>query len=220
VATEEAAVACVELGVPQQDIRCLGLPLPETPVSTPEPKTSTRRKLGIDAAAPTVLLMGGAEGSGRIEAVLEALSSMQPDLQTIAITGRNEQLRRRLTRRLGSASRVLGYVSNVAEWMAAADVIVTKAGSMTVMEAMQSGLPMVLTGSLPQEIATEKYLVAHGAAEVAGSPREAARAVIDLLRDPRRCEALSQRAVSLLPAGGAHRIAAFILERAAAQGTC
>jgi UDP-N-acetylglucosamine:LPS N-acetylglucosamine transferase len=220
VPTVEVAAACVAFGVPQHGIRCLGLPLPEAPVSAPQPKASARRELGIDPTAPTVLLMGGAEGSGGIEAVLEALLSMQPDLQTIVITGRNEQLRHRLTRRLNGASRVLGYVSNVAEWMAAADVIVTKAGSMTVMEAMQRGLPMVLTGSLPQEIATEKYLRAHGAAEVAGLPREAAQAVISLLQDPRRCQALSRQATSLLRPGAAHRIAAFILECAAPHTTC
>jgi len=162
-----------------------------------------------------VLLMGGAEGGGRLEAILEALRGMQPDVQAIVITGRNERLRQRLTRRLSGSCRVLGYEHDVARWMAAADVLVTKAGSATVVEAMQSGLPMVLTGSLPQEAATEEYLHARGAAEVAQTPRQAAEAVVRLLQDPQRRAALTQQAAALLRPGAARDIAAFILECAA-----
>jgi UDP-N-acetylglucosamine:LPS N-acetylglucosamine transferase len=174
-----------------------------------------RRQLGLDAESPTVLLMGGAEGSGRPEAILAALRSMQPDVQAIVITGRNERLRRQITRRSSGKCRVLGYEPNVTGWMAAADVLVTKAGSATVAEAMQSRLPMVLTGSLPQEAATERYLCAHGAAAAARTPHQAAQAVVSLLQDPQRREALVDQAAALQRPRAARDIAAFILAPAA-----
>ena len=218
VPTIEAAAGCVAFGIPQHEIRCLGLPMPESPISPMASKTSTRQKLGLDPRAPMVLLMGGAEGSGRMEAILEALLHLQPDVQTVVITGRNERLRQQLNRRLRGKTRALGYVDNVTEWMSAADLLVTKAGSLTVMEAIQSGLPMVITGSLPQEIATEAYLLSNGAAEFAREPRQVARAVVSLLQDAPRRAALTQQATTLLRPGAAQDIAAFILE-CAAQGS-
>ena len=44
---------------------------------------------------------------------------------------------------------VKGFVSNMAEWMSACNVIVTKAGPGTIAEALICGLPIVLNGFIP-----------------------------------------------------------------------
>ena len=55
----------------------------------------------------------------------------------------------------GTGTRVLGYADDVRSLMAAADLLVTKAGGMTLAEAIAAELPMLLYGSLPgQERAT------------------------------------------------------------------
>ena len=48
----------------------------------------------------------------------------------------------------------LGFVNNMAEYMVAADVLVTKAGPGTIAEAAAVGLPVLLTSFLPGEYAT------------------------------------------------------------------
>ena len=47
----------------------------------------------------------------------------------------------------------LGFVNNMAEYMVAADVLVTKAGPGTIAEAAAVGLPVLLTSFLPGEYA-------------------------------------------------------------------
>ena len=44
---------------------------------------------------------------------------------------------------------VLGYVSNMAEWLAAADLLVTKAGHGALAEAACLGTPTLITGYIP-----------------------------------------------------------------------
>lgn len=44
---------------------------------------------------------------------------------------------------------VKGFVSNMAEWMSACNVIVTKAGPGTIAEALICGLPILLNGFIP-----------------------------------------------------------------------
>jgi 1,2-diacylglycerol 3-beta-galactosyltransferase len=59
---------------------------------------------------------------------------------------------------------VLGFVDNMAEWMAAADVVVTKAGPATISEALCAGLPLLITWFLPgQERGNVEWLVDAGA---------------------------------------------------------
>jgi 1,2-diacylglycerol 3-beta-galactosyltransferase len=48
--------------------------------------------------------------------------------------------------------RALGFVQNMAEWMVAADVLITKAGPGTIAEAASVGLPVLLTSFLPGKI--------------------------------------------------------------------
>jgi 1,2-diacylglycerol 3-beta-galactosyltransferase len=55
---------------------------------------------------------------------------------------------------------VLGFVTNMAELMSACDVIITKAGPGTIMEALICGLPMVLNAFVPcQEEGNIPYVV-------------------------------------------------------------
>ena len=45
-----------------------------------------------------------------------------------------------------------GFVTNMAEWMTASDVIVTKAGPGTIAEALICGLPIILNGFIPCQV--------------------------------------------------------------------
>jgi 1,2-diacylglycerol 3-beta-galactosyltransferase len=58
---------------------------------------------------------------------------------------------------------VLGYVSNMDEWMTAADCLVTKAGPGTIAEACARGLPVMLSSYLPgQEAGNVKFVLEGG----------------------------------------------------------
>ncbi len=77
--------------------------------------------------------------------------------------GRNAKLLQRLRAKGSPNGLVLlatGFVDNLHEWMAAADVIVTKAGPGTIAEALISGLPILLNGNIPcQEEGNIPYVI-------------------------------------------------------------
>ena len=59
---------------------------------------------------------------------------------------------------------VLGYVNNMAEWLAAADLLITKAGPGALAEAACLGTPALITGYIPgQEAGNVTWTVDHGA---------------------------------------------------------
>ncbi len=55
----------------------------------------------------------------------------------------------------------LGFVTNMAEYMVAADLLVSKAGPGTIAEAASLGLPVMLTSFLPGEVPQRDYFRIH-----------------------------------------------------------
>lgn len=84
-------------------------------------------------------------------------------VQVTVICGRNKKLLHHfqsLGRPNGMKLLPCGFVDNIHEWMAASDVIITKAGPGTIAEALISGLPILLNGNIPcQEEGNIPYVV-------------------------------------------------------------
>ncbi|MHB9093278.1 MAG: glycosyltransferase [Eubacteriales bacterium] len=110
--------------------------------------------------------MGGGLGLGQIESIVKILAHSDMDLQVITVTGKNEQLRTRLLSAVDNAKiKVLGYVENMAEVMAASDFIVTKPGGVTTAEVLTQKLPMIIINPLPgQELRNTEFLLNNGLA--------------------------------------------------------
>jgi processive 1,2-diacylglycerol beta-glucosyltransferase len=87
-------------------------------------------------------------------------------VQVVVVCGRNQALRRDLAaleRR--HPTHLLGFVTNMHEWMAAADLVITKPGGLTSSEALALGKPLFVLNPIPgQEAANSDFLLEHGAA--------------------------------------------------------
>jgi 1,2-diacylglycerol 3-beta-galactosyltransferase len=159
--------------------------------------------------------VGGGDGMGPLFDTARALDAALPaDTQLAVVTGRNAALRERLLaqpwrRRV----RVEGFVTNMPEWMAAADVLVTKAGPGTITEGLLSGLPLVLIGKVPgQEDGNVDFVVDSGVGSWEPHPEGAAATLLDWLTSgnpalPR----MSEKARQLVSPDAASDIAADIL---------
>src|SRR5690606_15786217 len=89
----------------------------------------------------------------------------------------------------------IGYASDVATLIAAADVVVTKPGGLTCSETLAIGRPLVLTRAIPgHEEANVRYLCARGAALAAPTARAVGAALRNLLLDPSVLAAYTTRA--------------------------
>lgn len=193
--------AAVAEGIPTQRVHLLGLPIAGQ-FAVPRPDSAeARSRLGLPDL-PTVLLMSGGEGMGPVEQIARAVAAGLAGLaaQVVIICGRNDSLRHQLSQQNWPVPVVLeGFVDNVADWMAAADCLITKAGPGTIAEAMALGLPMVLSGYIPgQETGNVSYVVDNRIGVYSEQPQEIARIVSSWLQPGNQALAtMSRRAQDL-----------------------
>ncbi len=144
-----------------------------------------------DSSRTTILIMGGGLGLGSIEQTLTELEKIPVPLKIIVVAGQNDKLLTRLKRlreKISHPVEVLGYVTNIHKLMAAADLLITKPGALTMTEAFAAGLPLILHAPIPgPEALNAAYAVAHGAAIEVGSQKISV-VVEELLREPARLD--------------------------------
>ncbi|HEY7927883.1 MAG TPA: glycosyltransferase [Candidatus Dormibacteraeota bacterium] len=178
---------CRRAGIPASRCHMLGLAV-DAAFAQPLPSDAGRRalraRLGLAEDRFTVLVCGGADGSGSLDRRARALADAGLEIGLAVICGRNRRTRRRLEGLLdarGRAVPVHGFVDNMADWMRAADLVVTKAGPGTIVEALCSGLPMLLTWYVPgQERGNVEWLVDSGAGRYVPGVRQLVDAVAEL----------------------------------------
>jgi 1,2-diacylglycerol 3-beta-galactosyltransferase len=177
LASEEALAAARGAGVPPTRTHLLGLPIrpafAEPPLLT---RAALRAELGMDPGLPAVILMGGGDGVGPVEAIAvavdKAFAAQRIKAQIVVVCGRNEGLRSRLAARHWiNPAHILGFVENMPDWMHACDAVITKAGPGTIAEACVCGLPILLSGFIPgQEEGNVTYVVSRGAGALESNP--------------------------------------------------
>jgi UDP-N-acetylglucosamine--N-acetylmuramyl-(pentapeptide) pyrophosphoryl-undecaprenol N-acetylglucosamine transferase len=111
---------------------------------SPQRQESARARFGLDGNRPVVLITGGSQGALAINATVAAwLDAGGPgDANLIWVTGRAtfSQFQRYESPRV----RVLDFVDPMADAYAIADLVVSRAGMITVAELCAWGLPNVL----------------------------------------------------------------------------
>jgi 1,2-diacylglycerol 3-beta-galactosyltransferase len=147
-----------------------------------------QRALGLRGGRFLVVVTGGAEGSGGIYRRTAAILRRASEVDVVVICGRNDVLRRRLTRlaaRAGGRLTVQGFVQNMPEWLRCADVVVGKAGPGTIAEATCCGAPLLLTSYVPgQEAGNADFVVSAGAGRYVPGLADLITEIERLRRDP------------------------------------
>lgn len=108
--------------------------------------------------------------------------------QIVVVCGRNTTLKDRIDAAVAQAGAknvtVYGFVTNMPQFMAAADILVTKAGPATITEAGIAGLPIILSGAIPgQEDGNVRLVVENEAGAYAPSARRVATTVEQWLKE-------------------------------------
>ncbi len=126
-------------------------------------------KLALDPARFTVFLQGGGEGAAQFSQTVERVLSIGSGIQVILAAGTNQALRTRF--RDVHNIYVLPFIKEIAAYMAAADVIMGKAGPNMLMEAVTLGTPFIATAYIPgQEEANLEFIRRHKLGWVALAP--------------------------------------------------
>ena len=216
VAAEEVKHEFVARGIAPDRVVVTGVPL-RAGFDTPLDPLAARRALGLSPHLPVVLAMAGAQGSfGRLLDVARALMELRAPVQALVVAGHDAELAGRIGRlTAGRAIRTFGFVDDVRPLMAAADLLISKAGGMTLAEALAAELPLLTYGSLPgQERRNERFASRAGIALVAHRPRELARTLERALSEPKLLDRLREQMRHTRRPDASRRIASLVLDRA------
>ena len=173
-ATEEVAHRMRARGLPSDRIHVTGIPVMpgfSNPQSPEVDRTACRVKLGLRSDAPVVLIVSGGAGVGDLATTVANLLALPGEFQIVAVAGRNEAAKVALDAlALRHPGRLLaiGFTNEMQRLMAAADLVVTKPGGLTVSECLALGRPMLLISPIPgQEEHNASFLMEQGAAWLA-----------------------------------------------------
>lgn len=200
----------LRFGVADARIDVVGYPVRQAFLVAPD-QAAARAELGIEDRFTAVISLGG-EGVGRnLPALIEPL--LDEGVQLVVMTGRNRALHDRLAAEARPGLRVEGYTDRMAWFLAAADVVVGKAGPASVFEALAVGRPFVATSyTALNERAVVRFLEARALGGYAARTGEAVERVRSY-RAPEAAEAaeaIAGRAAALDLAGMTERLARYI----------
>lgn len=218
IGTPEGARVLVQRGLVRERVHTLGIPIAAAFAAAAD-REALRGRFELAPARLTVLVTSGGTTVGQFERVVESLvaldAAMPQRLQLLIVCGEDERARRRLSALADAAPlpmRVFGFVDEMAELMAASDVIVAKAGGLTVSEALSRGVPLILYHVIPgQERLNAEYVARHGAGLIARRAGDVAQLVRQLAEDPERRARMQRAAKALSHPEAASAIASQIL---------
>jgi len=216
VAIDEAAEYLARIGVPREKLRVTGIPI-DPLFAKPVDRAETRRTLDLDPTATMILVSAGGYGIGPVEQLVNDLLALQRPWQIIGIAGKAETVRKRLEEISRSAGKLpsgaprlvaVGFTPEMDKYMAAADLLVGKAGGLTTSEALARALPMALIEPIPgQEERNADHLLEAGAAIRCNNLPAAAWKIAVLLDDAARLASMREAAGSMAKPNAAAIIA-------------
>jgi processive 1,2-diacylglycerol beta-glucosyltransferase len=171
VALDETRVHLAKLGIAADKITVSGIPIDPLFAETKD-KTAMRRKLGLDEDRTTILVSAGGFGVGPIENLVTSLLELKHRAQVVAICGKSAELKAQLdsvAAKVAAQSNVrlhvIGFTTQMDEYMSAADLMVGKPGGLTTCEALAKGLVFVIVNPIPgQEERNADHLLEQGIA--------------------------------------------------------
>ena len=214
VAAEETKARLVARGADAKNVIATGIPIASKFSSKPDAK-AVRKHYGLRDDLPVLLVLSGGFGTGPVAEILAELDKAQGQFQTLVVTGRNEELRRKLAAQdRKHPTHVLGFSTNMHELMAVADLIITKPGGLTSSEALAMGKPLFILNPIPgQEAANSDFLLEHGAAAKANRVEDLPFRIGQLLGS-KKLGGMGKAAKSLGRPNAAQSICREVLSRA------
>jgi processive 1,2-diacylglycerol beta-glucosyltransferase len=215
LALPESVEYLARIGIPREKLCVTGIPVDPVFEKTTS-QEEARRKFGLDNEACVLLIAAGGYGLGPVEQLVRDLLELDRPWQIVAIAGKAEKLKKRLeelAKRAGKLAGgrprlvVVGFTNEMDQYMAAADLLIGKAGGLTTSEALARGLPMALVEPIPgQEARNADHLLEAGATIRCNNLPAAAWKIAMLLDQPERLASMKRAANQMARPEAASRI--------------
>ncbi len=190
--TRETYQQALSVGFDPQKLHLTGWPVrAQFYQSLPDGRREMLKQLGLDPQRFTVFLQGGGEGAAKFVKTVENVLAVD-GLQVILATGTNQGLYERFhkTPRL----HALPFTREIAQHMAAADVVMGKAGPNMLFEAVTLGKPFIATAYIPgQEKANLEFIRRHALGWVALDSHSQSELVRELAADSGRLREMAEQ---------------------------
>jgi UDP-N-acetylglucosamine:LPS N-acetylglucosamine transferase len=155
-----------------------------------EQRSALFEQMGLDCQRFTVFLQGGGEGAARFGRTVEQVLAI-PQIQVILAAGTNQMLLTRFGNRRLPNIFVLPFTKEIAPYMAAADVIMGKAGPNMLFESVTLGKPFIATAYIPgQEEANLEFIRRHKLGWVALEPAQQVALLEKLVAAPQELQGM------------------------------
>ncbi len=178
VASDETKWQMMQNGVSSNRIKVVGIPVKRE-----------FKKTSFEKGKNEILVMGG--GLGLLPAMEETLENLakHQEIHITLLTGKNQKMFEKYYGKY-SNMKVVGYTDKVYEYLEKAELILTKAGGITLFEAIHSKTPMyVLNPFLSQEIGNAKFIEKNEMGKVVWNKTgNVAKDILDLLKSPDELE--------------------------------
>jgi processive 1,2-diacylglycerol beta-glucosyltransferase len=213
VATEDVAEQIQAAGILPERITVSGIPISQD-FSNPPSNFDARLKWSFQPEDRVLLVLCSGLNLHKTLRVLQEIGRHSGSLRFLVSTGPDPAKEQKVKEVFQNDSRfiIFGFSSQIAEMMAAADLIVSKPGGLIVTESLAMGLPMLLFPPIPgQEEANAEYAARHGAAICLAAPEGCIQRVLtDLLGSPEKLSAMARASSKL----GRPQAASDIIDRA------
>lgn len=215
VPTEAAQREMIAAGAPPERVYVSGIPIHPS-INTPSDRAAARRQLGLPSDRPIVTLIGSGLAADRVQSIaLALLAELRPLATVVVATGRNLALAAglgELAQAAGADLRVLGPQPSLDPLIVASDLVLSKAGGLTISEVLARGVPLLLPMPMAgQEEWNAEYVIEAGAGIGRESSEDLAAAAAELLGSPARRAAMGSAALAAARPAAAQQIANRVL---------
>lgn len=149
-------------GLPADKLYPLGIPVRRA-FRQEASQAEARKALGLDPSATYFLVAGGSMGAGVLKrAVRDLYRYTAKGVRLIVICGTNRRLYRSLQRRYGDAITLLQTTDQMALYLWASNLYLTKPGGLSTTEAVVAGTPLIPLHPIPGcETKNARFLTEH-----------------------------------------------------------
>lgn len=155
----------VPIKLPANKIFPTGIPI--RPIeSLYKKKSKLRQELNLKPELKTVMIAGGGIGLTKYLDVIKSLEMFDKKLQLLCMTGNNTKVQQKIEKFVSKHEiKSIGFTDKFTDYMQASDVLISKAGGLSMAEALTCEIPVIIFDPIPgHEEQNAKFLINAGTA--------------------------------------------------------
>lgn len=191
----------INKGIAEDKLYPLGIPV-QNKFSEKENRFEVRKKLGLDLNKKYILVSGGSMGGGKIRKAIKLLCSVitnSENTELIVVCGNNKKLYDKIKSGGYSKVTVVGYTEQMADYLKAADLFVTKPGGLSSTEAAVCGIPILHTAAIPGcETRNAEFFAKNGMSKLCSLSKKSLSDALKIIDDETACSEMAKNQLNII----------------------